>query len=200
MIEHGDDATGIFGNPSPEKIAAGTVITAGTPAAETEPAIGETNNTEHGIHPLIPLLDLAVSLTTTISQKSGIEPPNQEIYQDVARDATNEVLWKFAPNFGGDGDENNPLILIPVTLIALGVVFLPTVISIIQKRAAERRAREAEESAQPPAYTPAEVPQMPTAANTPTEPNNDGVYIDEDDPTCVIAQLPLNPKTGIVGI
>lgn len=96
---------------------------------------------DRGDHPVVTILDMAVSQSGVYLKKQGLEPPNSAVYESFSRPFLNTAAWHYLP----DGSiPDDPRIALVLGVAGLGLAFAPTLIAVYQKREAEEK-RKAEE-------------------------------------------------------
>jgi len=96
---------------------------------------------DRGDHPVVTILDMAVSQSGVYLKKQGLEPPNSAVYESFSRPFLNTAAWHYLP----DGSiPDDPRIALVLGVAGLGLAFAPTLIAVYQKRDAEEK-RKAEE-------------------------------------------------------
>lgn len=161
-METGDDITSQF----LKSAASGKAIK--TPAAPADTAAGaESDSTQTpdttAAHPVTQIIDFAVHTAAPICTRKGLEPPAVDTYESFTRDVVNEAAWAYLPSVNGDGESPKWLILI-MAVGGMLLVFLPTILSVIEqkKQQAIAEAEEEQQEEQPP-----EIPQETAAEPEP---------------------------------
>lgn len=180
-METGADITSLFTKP---KLTPGT-ITNGAGSANSkqetppEPPAAETQ----ADHPITQLLDFAVHAAVPICTHNGLEPPAVDTYESFTRDAVNEAAWEYMP-CTNSGELPKWVVLI-IAIVGMILVFMPTGLSILAKKAEAAQLAEQQEEEEQEAEIP-DIPERSYSAAVHTE--------TEDEERRAI------PETAIVGL
>lgn len=164
-MEHGEFAD-FFTKPAANNINSFDEISADN-LSEEKTSHGTAEPDTEATHPVTQFADFALNFAIPLCQHNGITPPQKDTYDAFTRQALNEAAWAYLPNVNSDGETPKWILLI-VAVAGMGLVFMPTVLDLIAKRA-ERTENETEE----PEET--ETIQLPEAEPEPPEPTLDNI-------------------------
>lgn len=145
-METGDDITSQF----LKSATSGNAIKTQTTAADTGADAGtDTAPDTTAAHPVTQIMDFAVHTAAPICTRKGLEPPAIDTYESFTRDVVNEAAWAYLPSVNGDGESPKWLILI-MAVGGMLLVFLPTILSVIEQKKQQAIAAAEEEAEEQP--------------------------------------------------